>query len=191
MRERTGFTLLELLIAVGVLGLVIVLLNQGVAFGLRATGTQRQSQERHGDLEAVDRAIRHLIAHADPGIYPEPPLFRGAAGGLTLVSELATEATGERQRVEAALVVAGDQLRLRWTRRRHVTPFGPAPAAQEVRLLGGVRGLEMGYFNGTAWASSWSGERLPLLVRATIRFADERRRWPPIEVAPAREASGQ
>jgi hypothetical protein len=54
-------------------------------------------------------------------------------------------------------------------------------------LLTGVASLQLAYFDGHAFAPSWSADRLPLLVRATMRFDDERRRWPPIEVAPARE----
>lgn len=191
MSLRRGFTLLELLIAVAVLGLVIVLLDQGVAFGLRATATQQQTQDRHGDLDAVDRALRQLIAQADPGSFPEPPPFRGTQSSVTLVSELPIAATGGRERVDAELLAAGDQLRLRWTRRRHVTPFGPAPRPQELVLLTGVRALDLSYFDGKTWNTAWSGDRLPLLVRATLRFTDDRRRWPPIEVAPAREALGQ
>ena len=182
---RRGFTLLELLIAVAVLGLVIVLLDQGVAFGLRATLVQQQRQGRQGDLEAVDRTIRQLIAAADPGVFPQPPPFRGAPASVTLVSELPT---AEPQRVDAALLVAGNKLRLRWTKRRHVTLLGPPPAPQEIVLLDGVRALDMAYFDGAGWSSGWTGQRLPLLVRATLRFTDERRRWPPIEAAPAREA---
>lgn len=188
---RRGFTLLELLIAIVVLGLVIVLLDQGVAFGLRATATQQRQQDRHGDLEAVDRAIRHLVAQADPGIFPEPPPFRGTAHTLTLVSDLPAAATGADERVDAMLLLTGSQLRLRWTRRRHVTPFGPAPRPRETVLLDGVRSFDLAYYDGTAWASSWTADHLPILVRATMRFTDERRHWPPLEIAPAREALGQ
>ncbi len=188
---RRGFTLLELLIAVAVLGLVIVLLDQGVAFGLRATATQQQVQDRHGDLEAVDRALRQLIAKADPGFFPEPPPFRGTAGDVTFVSELANSPTGERERVDARLLLSGDQLRLRWTKRRHVVPFGPPPQPQDLLLLTGIKSLDIAYFNGVAWASTWQGERLPQLIRVTLRFTDDRRRWPPIEIAPSREAIGQ
>lgn len=184
---RRGFTLLELLVAVAVLALIVVLLNQGVLFGLRAAATQQRAEERHGDLDAIDRAIRELVAHADPGIYPEPAPFRGGAGSLTLVTELPRPSDGERERVDARLYVSGDALRLSWIPHRHVTLFGPAPPPRELVLLTGVASLQLAYFDGRAFASSWSADRLPLLVRATMRFDDERRRWPPIEVAPARE----
>jgi general secretion pathway protein J len=183
---RRGFTLLEVLIAIVVLGLVIVLLDQGVAFGVRAAATQQRTEATHGDLEAVDRAIRQLIAQADPGIAPAPPLFRGLSGSLALVTLLPTGA--EPERVDALLFHAGDDLRLRWTRRRHVLPFGPPPAPQERVLLTGVSGLALAYSDGSTWVSSWTALRLPALIRVTLKFDDPRRRWPPIEVAPVREA---
>lgn len=190
-RRQPGFTLLEVLIAVAVLGTLILLLNQGVAFGLRANITQQRAETRHGDLEAVDRAIRQLIAQAYPGTSQESVPFSGTASSLTLVSELPAASDGRRQPVDARLFVANAALRLRWTPRRHVTLFGPQPAPQELVLLNGVSALQFAYFNGANFTTSWSGERLPVLVRVTLRFQDENRKWPPIEVAPAREALDQ
>jgi general secretion pathway protein J len=85
---RRGFTLLEVLIAVLVLGLLILLLDQGFAFGVRAAATQQRAQARHGDLEAVDRTIRNMIGQADPGMLPQTAPFRGTASSLTWATVL-------------------------------------------------------------------------------------------------------
>ncbi len=188
MSRARGFTLLELLVAVAVLGMLIVLLNQGVAFGLRATSMQGRVDERQGDLEAVDRALRQLVGRADPGVFPEPATLRGTAESISMVTELPNPVDGQRERVEATIGVSGGQLRLRWRPRRHAEAFGPPPPARDLVLLTGVSALQLGYASGDGWKSSWTGERLPGLVRLKIVFADKARHWPPIVAAPMREA---
>jgi prepilin-type N-terminal cleavage/methylation domain-containing protein len=191
-RRQRGFTLLELLIAVAVLGFVIVLMNQGVAFGLRATFMQDRVTERQGDLDAVDRALRQLIGRADPGIFPEPATLRGSANAVTMVTELPAPPGEQRQRVAATVRAERGQLLLRWTPERHVARFGPAPRPQELVLLSGVSALQLAYFGGgSAWAPSWTGDALPALVRIRIVFASPSRHWPPIVTAPRREALQQ
>ncbi len=190
-RGTGGFTLLELLVAVAVLGMLIVLLNQGVAFGLRATSMQNRTDERQGDLETVDRAMRQLVGHADPGIFPEPASLRGTAGTLSLVTELPNPVDGQRERVEASIGLSGGQLRLHWRPRRHVAAFGPEPPARDLVLLTGVSAVRFAYASAQGWASGWTGERLPALVRMTLEFSDKARHWPPIIAAPMREALEQ
>ena len=192
MRGRPpGFTLLELLVALAVFGMLVVMLNQGVAFGLRATSMQGRADDRQGDLDAVDRALRRIIEDADPGIFPEPATLKGTTGSVSMITELPDRLTGRPERAEATIFASGGDLRLRWRKRRHVAPFGPPPPAQEMVLLQGVRSLQIGYSAGDAFLSSWSAERLPKLVRLKLDFADSSRHWPPILATPKREPLGQ
>lgn len=186
---KPGFTLLELLIAVAVLGMLLVLLNQGVDFGLHATALQAHRQARSADLPAVDAALRRLIANADPGIYPEPSPFEGTGTSLVLLT-LVPGPDGVPQPTDATLLVAAGQLRLRWTRHRHVERFGPAPPAQTLVLLDGVTAIQFDYFDRAkaVWQSVWQGDALPALVRLRLVFAQSDRHWPPLIVALPREA---
>jgi general secretion pathway protein J len=190
MRSRpNGFTLLEVLVAIVVLGVLIALVQQGFAVGLRATTMQARVNDRQADLDAVDQALRDLIRRADPGLFPEPATLSGTAVSVSMVTTLPTPAG--RERANVTLFEGGGQVRLRWTPRRHVEPFGPPAAPRELVILSGVDTLRLAYFDGSAWLPSWTAERLPLLVRLTIGFSDSARHWPPIVVAPIRDAIEQ
>lgn len=186
-----GFTLLEVLIAVVVMGLVL-LLNQGVAFALRAAELQAGIKERKGDIETVDRTLRRLVAAADPGFYPDPASLRGTAAAMSLMTDLPPHGAGQLERAEVTLSADRGQLRLRWTPRRHVQPFAGPARAQETVILDDVDRLELAYLGDRGagrWSSSWSGDRLPALVRIRIVFdGGSGRRWPMIVAPAVREA---
>ena len=186
-----GFTLLELLAAITVLGVVLALLGQGAWFGLRVTRAQAALGVQRGDIEAVDRALRRMVAQADPGIYPEPPNFRGGARVVSFTTELPLHGVGPAARADVAVSVEAGRLLLRWTPRRHVEAFGPAPVPEETALLDGVERIEFAYRGaGAPWAAAWEADRLPALIRLRLVFADgSGRRWPPIVAAFVREAS--
>lgn len=181
-----GFTLLEVLAATVVLGLIVTMLTQGLHFGLLAT---RLASGKGGqDLLAADQALRHLIQRADPGIYPDPAPLRGTADELSLTTELPSRA-GPALRADAELLVASGRLVLRWRQHRHVETFGPGAAWQEATLADGVERAVFAYRGGGAagWSPGWTGERLPALVQVQLVFIGEgAMRWPPIVVAPLR-----
>ena len=191
-REDAGFTLLELLVAVFVMGVTLILLTQGVQFGLRATRLQAGARDRKGDIELIDHSLRRMIALADPGVYPEPATLRGTAQAMSFTTELPIFGDEQMQRADVALSAETGRLLLRWTPHRHVEPLGPRSAWQDVVLLDGVQRIELefrGPGTSSAWSRTWSADRLPALVRVQIVFADRGgRRWPPLVVAPIREA---
>lgn len=190
MRRDGGFTLLEVLVALVVLGFLMAGLAGGIRLGMRAWGAQDRAIAAHAELDAVDRALRHLIAQADPGDPSHAAGVKGDAARLTLVTRLPA---ASNQAVDAALLVdAGHQLVLRWMPRRFGRPIGPPPPAQQTELLDGVEAVQFAYWarNGEGgWRSSWNGNDPPALIRIRLRFADAARHWPDIVAAPARERS--
>ncbi len=184
--QEAGFTLLEVLAATVVLGLIIAMMTQGLHFGLLATRLTSGAQGQ--DLLAADQALRHLIQRADPGTYPEPAPFRGTADVLSLTTELPSSA-GTALRADAELLVASGRLVLRWRQHRHVETSGSGAAWQEATLADGVERVVIAYRGGGAagWSPGWTGERLPLLVQVQLVFTGGGGvRWPPIVVAPLR-----
>ncbi len=190
---QRGFTLLELLVALVVLGLLMVALSQGTQFGLRVWGIEQAMGSRVSGLETTDRALRLLLGRASPG----DPALRGAAltGTAREVSFVTTLPDGYGASVtheaDVTLLADGRRLALRWRphyRRWIAVP--PAPAV--IPLADGVDHIELGYWSvgaqGQGWSSTWTGPYLPRLVRVRVVFQPgDSRRWPDIIVAPMRE----
>ena len=200
MKRSTGFTLLEVLVALVVFGLLMAGLSQGVRVGLRAWSMQARQSTQWSDLDAVDRTLRGLIARMDPGGQRRDPLLRGGPHAFAFTTELPQAAAAQGiARADVALGVDADhRLVLRWRPAEHVVRFAPAPPPRLAVLLDGVAALDLQYWRPArgaqeaggvqagAWLHAWSGRSLPALVRLHIAFADAARRWPDIVAAPAR-----
>ena len=194
-RRDAGFTLLELLVALVVLGFVLAGVSQGVRYGVRASEAQARLVEARGELDAVDRALRRLVEAMDPGALRDGSAPRGDPGRLAFVSELPQAATGLLARQAAMeLGVEDGRLVLRWSPYLHAVRLGPPPPPERVELLRGVERLEVAYWTrgpSPGWVRSWGADGPPSLVRLRIVFPlGDRRHWPDIVAAPARERPG-
>jgi general secretion pathway protein J len=189
---EAGFTLLELLVALSVLGFLVLGLAQGVRFGLTAWDAQARLAGAHADLDVVDRALRRMVAQIVPTDEADVPAIRGTADGFECVTELPAAATLPSRRVVAALGVdRSRRLVLRWVPHLHARRLGPPPAPQETELLRGVERLDLAYWSaadGGVWLPVWNRTEAPDLVRIRFVFPrGDRRHWPDIIAAPMRE----
>jgi general secretion pathway protein J len=187
-----GFTLLEVLVALAVLGFLMLGLSQGLRFGLTAWDSQARLLGRSGDLDVADRTLRRIVTQLVPTDDPQNPGLRGAAHSLEAVTVLpVTAALPTRQASIALGVDRAGRLVLRWTPYLHARRLGPPPPASESELLRNLARIELGYWSteaGGAWLSTWTRMELPALVRIRLVFArGDPRRWPDIVAAPMRE----
>jgi len=169
MRNDRGFSLLEVLVALTVLGFLVVGLNSAARFGVLAWHAQERDLEARGDLDPVDRILRRLVEAMDPGTVIDPPLIQATAHTLSFTTYMPVAAgVGPTQRADVALLVDDShRLVLRWSQHLHVDRLGvPAPIREAV-LLDGVRRIDLAYWasNGSDWVDSWSRPVLPSLVR--------------------------
>jgi general secretion pathway protein J len=196
MRRRSGaadagFTLLEILVALVVLGFLLVGLSEGVRFGLRAWDSETRLVDRGADMDAMERVLRGVIAAADPGDFNEQPPFHGTPHTVAFQSRLPMSAAGLLTRnAEIGLGVdAKHRLVLRWSLHPHAERLAPAEPPRETVLLEGVDHIAFSYLRakdqGGGWTDAWELQTLPLLVRITLSFPEgDRRHWPTIEAAP-------
>jgi general secretion pathway protein J len=201
--RQSGFTLLELLVALTVLGFLVIALNQGVRTGLDFWGVQNRQITRTAELDTTARVLRALLsgvpilpaATADPGGSPVTPSFAGKADELTFVGDLPNGLGGTR-RAKIMLMLHAGRLVLVWSPYRHELA-GATPAPTETELISRVDRLQLAYWGSTSlgtperWLAEWDGPPLPKLIRVRLIFAKgDNRHWPDLFVAPLLWASG-
>jgi len=174
MRPDRGMTLLEVLVALMVLSLTGLLLQQGLHFGTRAWDqTGRAAQDRIARAETA-RTLRALIEQAEPAGPAAPGEgFGGAPNSLSFSYHGAARLTAGRSRLlRLYLSDERDELRL-----AIADPGGDE--AEDIALLDDVASLAFRYLvfdaptDGNVWAENWSNSLdLPMLVELTLAFAD-------------------
>jgi general secretion pathway protein J len=201
-----GFTLVELLIALTLIGLLTTLIFSGLRLAAQAWSRVDDRAGNAADLWAVADVLRQAISAADPAYASADPsdrsiAFEGEADSLLLSAPLPRAiGAGVPAQLRFSVDAAGDRppaLVMAW---RLDLPAasgdGPLPANRLI-LLDHVRAIRFAYFgpgpSGGApfWQREWtSRSRLPGLVRIEI----ERDRpglpdWPPFTVEPMAAAN--
>src|ERR1043166_6286158 len=195
---QSGFSLVEVLVALVLLGLLSMALFSSVRFGVTAwqRGSERSDQIHTSML--VQDLLRRLIGQAYPLLLADGTGsgrvdFAGSATSLDFLAPVPVAlASGGRARFKLAIERRGDRPDLVLTSRPELAA-GDAPAdLTRKTLLATIEAAEFAYFGAAQsqsvaqWHESWSCElRLPELVRVRVRFArSDARLWPDLTIAP-------
>lgn len=190
-RERqSGFTLLEVLIALSILGLLVVGLTYGLRAGLALWAAQQRHLSETAELDSAARVLRTILTRIPmPGGRPIERLT-GSADSFAFVGELPT-GLGNARLADMKLALDHGRLALFWTPYRHQLPGAAAPAPIETDLLPRVAAMELAYFGPPTpsepprWQADWDALYAPDLIRVRLIFpAGDVRRWPDLLVAP-------
>lgn len=194
-QARAGFTLLEVLAALAVLGLILAALSAGLRFGQQALLAQARDTAVEDQIGPVDAALRSLIAKAWPGAVGAEARFIGTARVLSFRTTMPESLTPQRTR-DADVTIGVDPAHrlyvswLPWYRNWIV----PKPPPATIDLLANVDHIEFGYWDPSlhlppgGWVTAWVGTTVPKLLRIRLVFTkDAGLRWPDIIVATARD----
>ncbi len=190
MKTRdAGYTLLEMLVALVVFGLVMAGIAQSFRFGLTAWSAGPRTITQPENMAALDAALTRMIAQALPGS------MTGLADGMAFTTSLPPGA-GLHGLADVAILLAPDgTLILRYGPHPAGIILTPLPPARTEPLAQGITRLSITYLTpqpgGPAWSGSWSGKQeLPLLIRIHIDFANGHT-WPDLVAAPVDFDSAQ
>jgi len=174
--RRAGYTLIELLVALGVLALVSVMLLTGLSGRGEAWVRMDRATTRGEAIEAAQSVLRARLQRAVPvtryDMRPAGPDFDGEATSLTFLAPPADrEGPGALRRHRLLLEADGD-LVLEST--SDVAVDRARPQRRDV-LLRGVRALDIGYFGAVEpdpnphWHAKWRQRpRMPSLIRVRL-----------------------
>jgi general secretion pathway protein J len=186
-REQ-GFTLVELLIAMTLFGILMVMLFMGFRIGIQSSDKVAQSIDKSSALPIVHDFLRTQLAAARPVLQDRPGKtivwFDGRPDGVEFVGAPPDAlSTGGLQRFLIELVKDRDgrQIVLRHSLYQGKQSDPKDPYSEPLVLLTDVDSLQISYFGtDTAarkpqWQNAWHDmAHLPSLIRLRITFADGR-----------------
>ena len=195
--SQQGFTLLELLIGLTLLGFMLALLFGGFHLASTAWDTVGTHVNRTTDEQLAREFLRRLIMQMQPirwkGAPNQPIAFTGDVQSLRAIAPISSQAgAGGLQVVEILAEPSADGNRL--TFRHAPLHYGAEQFTDGLGegeghlLLDAITGVEFAYFGPpkkgepSAWQDAWENpEQLPALIR--IRIASSSHEWPDLIVA--------
>jgi general secretion pathway protein J len=189
VRAQQGYSLLELTIALALIGFIAVAIAGGVRFGSRAWETSESKLDAvervHGSQTLLRAVLQQAIPRAlNPEVASDPLVFRGGPDRLSFAALLPSAlGAGGVVRLELRVEAAseGRRLVLAWA--------GSDAVRQERVLLTGAQFVTLSY--GTrdqdgsiSWGSDWREQPgAPALVMVQASYGDGAElRWPDLVV---------
>lgn len=200
--HSSGFTLLELLVSLALLGVILVLLFGGLRLGIRSWDAVQRGVDNLNSVRSLEGLLRRELEQIQPYQWKDPGkstiAFSGSQNRLQFVAPLAARiGAGGLFAISLELENFHDQRRIQW---RYV-PIGAGtkdfseldrapPMVLAASELNGVQDITLSFFGAerdgepAQWWDRWEARTsLPALIRIRIRFTDGTE-WPEFVVAP-------
>jgi len=208
MRRHRGFTLLELLIGMTLLGFMLALLFAGFRLASDSWDAVDRRATRTADEELARALVRRLISQLQPVRWKravnQPLAFVGDSGGFRALAPLSGQAGLGGLRVielRGEPDAAGGRESVRLTLRQAPLRYDAEHFADSLAegkdhpLLGGLGGVQFSYYGmpkagePPQWFDTWpESDRLPQLLR--VHLGSPETGWSDLLVAPMINGAG-
>ena len=188
IHRGAAFTLIEILLAIGIFAIVLAAINSVFFAGMRL---RQKTTDLLEDSLPTDRAVtvlkRDLAGILPPGVLPGvmssdtsvPGILQQVALEIYTTTGLVTADApwGDVQKVDYSLQFPANRTGhpgqdfVRSVTRNLLASDTEIPVSES--LLSGVQALKFSYYDGTNWNDSWSStlSNIPLAIRVSIDFA--------------------
>ncbi len=187
--RQAGFTLIELVVAMVLLGIMMLLLYSGLTFALRGWDAGDANGRNIVDRRIGENFLRRELSEIFPMRWKDPMTlkfaFEGEAqrmkfvssrpagvslGGLSLVSlEVAQDSARKSRHLTMRRAMPDDEAK----------DFGPLDRAEPTVLIADVESVAFAYFGSendfteSKWTDTWTyAGRVPQMVRMRVKTAD-------------------
>lgn len=204
LSRHRGFTLVEVLLAITLLGMIMVLAYQGLRTGAQSAERGEAAVERVNRLRLAQEFIRAQVSRAQPMAFEQDAtlggvVFEGGPEALRFAAPMPGYLSFGGPYVQTLALVRGES-GLDLVFDHAVLRYGPEEDQHSrderrdpVLLIGGFQNARFSYLappDGPdaqpEWVDEWSEtDTLPLLVRMEASFEETvRLHWPTLAVAP-------
>jgi general secretion pathway protein J len=186
---QQGFTLIEVVLAMVLLGTMMLLLYSGLNFALRSWDAGDANGRRVADWRVSEDFLRREVSEIYPMRWKDATqvrfAFEGTPEALRFVSSRRAGVSSSGLSVVGIDVEPGKAPRSRDLVMRRaqvsaqVNDFTPLDQAEATVLANGVDSVRFAYFGAEnnfsdpAWSDEWKyPSRMPLMVRMSVRLAN-------------------
>jgi len=189
MRRHAGFTLIEMVVAMALLGTMMLLMYSGLTFGLRGWDAADVSGRRTADRRIAENFLRREISETFPMRFKDPMVlklaFEGKEDSLRFASSRPAGISAAGLSLVGLAVENDNVKRTRSLVMRRAMPddeakdFTPLERADRTVLFEGLDRVQFEYFGAEndftdpEWTQEWEHVgRVPQLIRIRMRAAD-------------------
>ena len=189
MRRAQGFTLIEMVVALAILGTMMLFLYSGLTFGLRGWDAADAAGRKTADRRIAANFLRREIAETFPMRFKDAMTlkiaFEGKDDTLRFASARPAGISSGGPSLVGIAVEPDDVKRTKNLVMRRAMPddeakdFAPLDKAERTILFENVDHVQFDYFGAEndftepAWTEDWPHPgRVPQLIRVRVRTAD-------------------
>jgi prepilin-type N-terminal cleavage/methylation domain-containing protein len=189
MSRDEGFTLLEFIVALAILGVLLGSLAHATHFALYVWSSGAKEMENVASMEMLDHVLRSLIEQATPPVDAADEPLKGYEHIILFRTRLPDEP--EVQGVRSAEVAIGidhsHRLILRWRPSPNATLLAATePTMQEIILADGLERVDFAYRDAVPgarkWSKTWLRSDLPEIIQIKFIMAKGYRGLPDLEL---------